>query len=245
MRAHIVLVLWFAAVCTGGAMAQERIDLPTRPGIIQPVLFTAVPSPAASVILFTGSSGVVAKTRGNFLLRVAGNFVAQNINVAIADAPSDHADGMGTPFRTSMAHATDVAAIIAFLKSRAPVPVWLVGTSRGSVSAANGAARIGPPRVAGVVLTSSVWEDGMLDVQLADIAVPVLVVHNRDDGCRVSPFGDAAGGMARMQHAPVKELIAVSGGIVRSAPCEALAPHGYYGIENQVVPGIIAWIKAH
>lgn len=245
MRVGIVLAFWVAMTFGGSAMAQERIELPTRAGITQPVLFTAAASPVASVILFPGGSGVVANVRNNFLLRVAGSFVAQDITVAVADAPSDHVNGMGPPFRSSTAHATDIAAIVAFLKSRAPVPVWLVGTSRGSISAADGAARIGPPRIAGVVLTSSVWEDGMLDVPLADITVPVLVVHNHDDGCRASPFGDTAGAMARIQRAPVKELIAVSGGMVRSGPCDAMAPHGYYGIESHVVPPIIAWIKAH
>lgn len=245
MRARIVLTLWLVTTFGCGAVAEERIEIPTRPGITQPVLFTAAPSPVASVILFPGGSGVVAIVRQNFLLRVADRFVARNINVAVADAPSDHASGMGPPFRSSNQHATDIAAIIAFLKSRAPVPVWLVGTSRGSISAANGAAHIGPPRVAGVVLTSSVWEGGMLDVPLGDIAVPVLLVHNHDDGCRNSPFGDTASAMARMQHAPIKDLIAVSGGSLRSGPCDALSPHGYYGIEDQVVPPIIAWIKAH
>jgi hypothetical protein len=37
----------------------------------------------------------------------------------------------------------------------------------------------------------------------------------------------------------------VSGGNSRSAACEAQSPHGYYGIEDQVVPLIGAWIKAH
>lgn len=245
MRRRIALVLFLVTALGGGAVAQERIELPTRPGITQPVLFTAAQSPVASVILFPGGSGVVANVRQNFLLRIANRFVVQNINVAVADVPSDHAEGLGTPFRTSKAHATDVIAIIAFLKSRAPAPVWLVGTSRGSISAANGAARIGAPHVAGVVLTSSVWRDGMFDVPLGDIGVPVLVVHNHDDGCRAAPFADTATAMARMQHAPMKELIAVSGGTVRSGPCDALAPHGYYGIEDQVVPPIIAWIKAH
>ena len=245
MCARMALTLWLAATLAGGAMAQERVELPTRPGITQPVLFTAAPSPVASVILFPGGSGVVANVRNNFLLRVAGRFVAQNINVAVADVPSDHTGGMGQPFREGNAHATDIAAIITFVRSRAPVPVWLVGTSRGSISAANGAARVGPPGVAGAVLTSSVWEGGMLDVPLGNIAVPVLVVHNHDDGCRESPFGDTAGAMVRMQHASIKELIAVTGGMLRSGPCEALSPHGYYGIEDQVVPPIIAWIKAH
>ena len=123
--------------------------------------------------------------------------------------------------------------------------MWLIGTSNGSVSAANGAARIGPPGVAGVVLTSSVWLGGMGGVALEQIRVPVLVVHNRDDGCRSSPFGDTAGAMARMVNARVKELLAMSGGALRSGPCDALSPHGYYGIEDQVVPAIIAWVKQH
>jgi len=48
-----------------------------------------------------------------------------------------------------------------------------------------------------------------------------------------------------MQQARGQELLAVSGGSLRSGPCDALSPHGYYGIEDQVVPPIIAWIKAH
>ncbi len=245
MRAIIALAVWLVAALGSGAVAQERIALATRPGVTQPVLFTAAPSAVASVILFPGGSGVVAEIRQNFLLRVADRFVAERINVAVADAPSDHASGMGRPFRVSDAHAKDIAAMVAFVKSRSPVPLWLVGTSRGSISAANGASHIGPPRIAGVVLTSSVWDDGVLDLPLGDITAPVLVVHNRDDGCRNSPFAATADAMSRMQRAPVKDLIAVSGGMVRSAPCEALSPHGYYGIEDQVVPPIIAWIKSH
>ena len=55
----------------------------------------------------------------------------------------------------------------------------------------------------------------------------------------------AAPGLDRLTAAPAKALIAVSGGTLRSAPCDALSPHGYYGIEGQVVPPIAAWIKAH
>jgi hypothetical protein len=245
MRRSAALIMFLLALLGGSASAQEQINLTTRPGITQPVYFTAARSPVASVILFPGGSGVVAAVRNNFLLRVAGQFSAQGINVAVADAPSVHAGGMPPPFRQSSEHATDIAGIIAMVKSRSPAPVWLVGTSRGSISAANGAATIGPPRVAGVVLTSSVWFNGMAGVALEQIKVPVLVVHNHDDGCRESPFGETAGAMARIQQARVKELLTVSGGSLRSGPCEALSPHGYYGIEDQVMPGIIAWIKAH
>jgi len=241
--AAIVTIL----VLIGGraAIAQERVDLPTRPGVTQPVYVTAVQAPKASVILFPGGSGVVAQVRNNFLLRVASRFVAQGMTVAVVDTPSDHPNGMGAQARATTDHVTDIAAVVAMLKNRSSTPVWLIGTSRGSISAANGAANIGPPRIAGVVLSSSVWEGGVASIALDQIKVPILVVHNHDDGCRESPFSDTEAMMGRMRQATVKELVAVSGGTSRSGPCDALSPHGYYGIEDQVVPPIIAWIKAH
>jgi hypothetical protein len=245
MRRSAVLIICLLALLAGSASAQEQINLTTRPGITQPVYFTPARSPAANVILFPGGSGVVSAVRNNFLLRVAERFAANGVNVAVADVPSDHGGGMPVQFRQSREHATDIAGIVAMLKSRSPAPVWLIGTSRGSISAANGAASIGPPRIAGVVLTSSVWFNGMAGVALEQIRVPVLVVHNHDDGCRESPFGETAGAMARLQQTRIKELLAVSGGSQRSGPCEALSPHGYYGIEDQVVPPIITWIKSH
>ncbi len=228
------------------ASAEERIELHTRPGIVQPIFFiAAAAAPTASVILFPGGSGVVAEVRENFLLRVNGAFAAQGIAVAIADAPSDHSSGMGPPFRASVQHAQDVAAIVAFLKSRAAVPVWAVGTSRGSISAANAAVRLGPAAIAGVVLTSSVWSGGMSAVPIATLAVPVFIVHNRSDGCSESPYPGASLALAQLTQAPAKELLTVSGGTSKSRPCDALSPHGYYGIEDQVVPPLIQWVKAH
>lgn len=244
---------WSAAVILAAillpaiaAEAGERIELPTRGQLVQPVEYVpAASAPVASVILFPGGNGVVAEVAKNFLLRVRGRFAEQGLAVAVADAPSDHAGGMGPPFRATAPHARDVAAIIAFLKGKAPVPVWLIGTSRGTISAANAAVRLGPSQVAGIVLTSTVWSGGLSAVPLAEIEVPTLVVHNRDDGCSESPYAGAQQAMPQLAHAPAKELILVSGGTSKSRPCDALSPHGYYQIENQVVPPIIQWIKAH
>ena len=227
------------------AAAQDRIDLPTRPGVIQPIYVTTAPNPAASVLLFPGDLGVVAKLRYNFLLRTEPDFVALGLTVAVVDAPSDQSNGMSDEFRMSAAHATDVAAVIATMRQRAEAQVWLVGTSRGTISAASLAVRLGPPRIAGVVLTSTVWQSAVSQVRLEDIRVPTLLVHNRNDGCVASPFGLAGYGLRRLSAAPAKELIAVSSSAQRSAPCDALSPHGYLGVEQQVVQLIAAWIKAH
>lgn len=227
------------------ARAQERIDVPTRAGVTETVLWTPLAKPTGTVVLFPGGSGVVSATRNNFLLRVAPRFTERGFNVAVVDAPSDQSNGMPWQFRASANHAKDIAAVVAMLKSRSAAPLWLIGTSNGSISAGNGAATLGSPSVAGVVLTSSVWARGMPQVAAERIGVPVLIVHNRDDGCLVSPFGETEAFKARLTAAKEVKFIPVSGGQSRSDPCQAMSPHGYLGIEDQVVPQIIAWIETH
>jgi len=46
-------------------------------------------------------------------------------------------------FRTSAAHAEDTKYVIAELRKMFDIPVWLIGTSMGTVSAANAAGEIG------------------------------------------------------------------------------------------------------
>ncbi len=243
-RRIIPLVAVLAAIAGRHAAAEISVNLSARPGVTQPILYAAAASPIASVILFPGGSGVIAEIQGNFLLRVRGEFVDQGISVAVIDAPSDRAHDTER-YRASPEAAADTAAVVAFLKQKVQAPVWLIGTSRGSVSAANGAARLGPSQVGGLILTSSVWDTGMRLVSLGSIAVPTMIVHNRDDGCNESPPSGAESALALLSNAPAKDLVLVSGGIPRGNPCGAMSAHGYYGIENQVVPVVIAWIKHH
>jgi pimeloyl-ACP methyl ester carboxylesterase len=226
-------------------MAQQRIELAAGAGITQPVYLHPASQPIASAVLFPGGSGAVGAVRNNFLLRVADAFAAAGVTAAVADTPSDRPNGMDRSFRATDRQATDTAAIVDFLRHRAPVPVWLIGTSNGTISAANAAFRLGPQRTAGLVLTSAVWDGGIRQVPLGEIRVPTLIVHNRRDGCVSSPFAQAEPALAALTAAPAKELIAVTSSAERSAPCEAKSPHGYLGIEDQVVGLIVAWIKTH
>ena len=126
--------------------------------------------------------------------------------------------------------------------------MWLVGTSRGTITAASVAARLGPGQVTGLVLTSTIWPDVLRLVSLDRIAVPALLLHNRDDAYRESPFGSTETGLAALSHAPVRQIIVVASVMSRSSPCETLSPHGYYGIEDRGGadcrrdPGAVSWL---
>jgi predicted alpha/beta-fold hydrolase len=65
---------------------------------------------------------------------------------AIVDAPSDQQGGWGMAdeFRLSEAHFTDMSAVVEEMQRRFPqLPLFLVGTSRGTVSVASLGARLG------------------------------------------------------------------------------------------------------
>lgn len=182
-----------------GRAADDTRTIPTRPGVTQAFLLVK-PSgpPVASVILFAGGNGLLALgsgrlgLAGNFLVRNRARFAGLGLLVAVVDAPSDHPTGLDG-FRTSAAHAEDIRAVIAALKQEAPVPVWLVGTSMGTVSAANGAARLTTGAPDGLVLTSTVTRVGRQrietvgDVRLDAVRVPTLIVHHKNDACRPHP----------------------------------------------------------
>lgn len=254
-----MLVLGVAAIAGAACAQEERVTIPTRPGVSELVLVTpSATTPVASVILFTGGDGVLFARDGaghlnlkggNFLIRSRQKFAAAGFLVASVDVPSDQPNGIAG-FRTTEEHAQDIAAIIAYLRGRTRGPVWLIGTSMGTISASSVAARLKSGGPDGLVLTSSiVMQTRMIAplqavVAVDQIAVPVLFVHNKDDACLLTPFSAVAPVMERFSHAPRKELIAVSGGDPpRSDPCEAFSRHGYIGIEDQVVDSIARWIK--
>lgn len=257
MRIAVVAVaLVMAVLAARPAAAQELVRLPTRPGVVQP--FWVLPpagAPVASVILFTGGNGVLGSQRDgrlkgrNFLVRSRDKFVAQGFLVAVVDVPSDHLQGLDG-FRATAEHARDIAAVIADLRRRAPAPVWLVGTSMGTISAANAAARLKEGGPDGLVLTSSIVASNQrvaaipAVVDVAAITVPTIFVHNREDACPLCPFALVEPLMARFTHAPRRPLIAVTGGEPpRTAPCGPLSRHGYLGIEDQVVTALGRAIK--
>jgi pimeloyl-ACP methyl ester carboxylesterase len=212
----------------------------------------------ASVILFAGGDGHLALTaagprqlEGNFLVRTRLRWAREGFLVAVLDTPSDRARGLWN-FRTTKEHAADVKQAIAAMREIANVPVWLVGTSMGTLSAANAAGRITEGGPDGIVLTSSVTETSKLSYEtvrhggLEDIRVPTLVAHHKGDTCRASPYSGAESIMKALKRAPVKELMTFEGGSPPiSEPCEAKAAHGYLGLEPQVVSAIAAWIRAH
>jgi dienelactone hydrolase len=241
------------------AQTLERIvDIPTRPGVTQRFVYLAPENPIASVILFAGGHGglqILPNGRfkwgaQNFLVRTRQLFARNGLSVAVVDAPSDRqaAPFLGG-FRQTQEHVADIKAVIAWLKQQANVPVWLVGTSMGTLSAAFIATQVGPGDGGpdGLVLTSTILSldrgRPVPSMPLQKIAIPVLVVHHEKDGCKYCAYAQIPTVMEKLSSAPKKELLTFKGGENRGDPCEALAYHGFNGLEKDVVARIAEWIR--
>jgi len=243
----VALLLPFGTPC-----AEDIITLPTRGGVTQSYLLTVPASGKAQVvaILFPGGAGKTdleretarKPDRGNFLVRTRQLFAGQGVAAAVMDAPSDQPAGMDDQFRLGEAHTQDIEKVVADVKKRFPgLPVFLIGTSRGTVSAASAGKRLGK-EIDGVVLTSTVFlankrQQGLSNFDYAAIPSPLLFVHHVNDGCSVTPYASAKRLAERFP------LVSVSGGLPpQSEPCEAMSAHGYIGKEAETVEAIAKWM---
>jgi hypothetical protein len=251
--------LMASVVSIGHAQVSHRVvDIPTRTGVTQRFVLLTPRQPGAAVILFAGGhgglqilpTGAFKWGEGNFLVRSRQLFAEQNLMVAVIDAPSDRqSPPYLSGFRQTREHVTDIKAVIAWLREQAKVSVWLVGTSRGTQSAAFAATQLtGPEGPDGLVLTSTILKDKrerpVPDMDLGKLKIPVLVIHHEYDGCGNCAFMDLPRLMERLGQLPRKELLAFKGGENRGNPCEAFAYHGFNGIEREVVAKTARWILA-
>jgi hypothetical protein len=204
------------------AVADETVDVGgSRAVLIKPK------APRGSVILLPGGNGAIrADNQGgihgltlNQLVRTRHAYAARGLAVLVADAGTD------------LASAVDYMAAI-------KRPVTVIGTSRGTLRAAQGIARGAKPDA--LVLTSGFLsrESGSGESVMAILGSPAslprtLIIHHGADSCRatlpagVEPFIKWSGGRARVSW--------LSGGAENGDPCEAGGHHGFNGLDGQVV----------
>ena len=229
-RHHWIGLLGAAAILfglvSGSAFADETVSIGgSRAVLIKPK------APRASVILLPGGNGAINAgdngdingLKGNQLVRTRHAYAARGLAVLVVDA--------GTPLDGAVQYMAAIKR-----------PVTVIGTSRGTLRAAEGIARGARPDA--LVLTSGFLsaESGSGQNVMSILGSPAslprtLVIHHSQDSCRatlpagVEPFVKWSAGRAR--------AVWVSGGANDGDPCEAWGHHGFNGLDGQVV-GIAA-----
>jgi len=211
-----------AAFALAPALADESVTIGgSRAVLIKPS------APRGGVILLPGGDGAIRAgdngdingLRGNQLVRTRHAYAARGLAVLVADAGTD------------LKSAVDYMAAI-------KRPVTVIGTSRGTLRAAEGIARGARPDA--LVLTSGFLSpdsgsgSNVMSILGSPAALPrTLVIHHRQDSCRatlpagVDPFIKWSAGRARVSW--------LTGGVEEGDPCQARGHHGFNGLDGQVV----------
>lgn len=230
----------------------EMLQVPTGRGDTVPVYWDKVEGATATVFLFNGGNGFVpfnkaGMPRGqNFLLKSYPLFATKQVNVVVVGTREAVAQ-MPDEYRFNE-HPADIRAIAKVIKEKSDAPIWLVGTSRGTVSVVAAASGDTEKLYAGIVLTSSFVEPKnpytVVRQNVDNVKVPVLVYHHSGDGCRAAKPSDAEWAAKRFSSASVKSFVTVSGGdeVASGDPCSS-GHHTFIGMEEKAVSDIVSWIN--
>jgi len=259
MNALRIFALLTALLLNGMLCAQELLAgevqrVATREGVSVPIYTYWRKDAVATVVLFSGGGGGYGQigedgwpNGGNFLIRTGKHWADYPLNIVMIGRPTDGIDLSLGGVRTGEKHAADNVAIFRAIKLKSQLPIWLVGTSMGTISAAAAAIQDNENLVSGVVLTSSIVAykipGAVPTQQLEKIRVPVLVFHHQGDACSACRPYEAKNIDGKLKNAPIKKTIFVSGGSGAAGdPCEPMHYHGFVGMRDEAVDLVATWI---
>ena len=222
MILRVCLALMLSAPVIGAAFADETVTIGgSRAALIRPahVRASVILLPGGDGAINVGDHGDIHGLLGNQLVRTRNAYAARGLAVLVAD------------YGTDLKAAVDYMAAI-------KRPVTVIGTSRGTLRAAEGIARGARPDAlvltSGFLSSESGSSSNVVSILGSPAALPrTLVVHHTSDGCKftlpagVDPFIKWAGGRARVKW--------LSGGAEEGDACEARGHHGFNGLDGQVV----------
>jgi alpha-beta hydrolase superfamily lysophospholipase len=211
-----------------------------------------VKDPKWVVVLYPGGLGGLGvrdsgpKSRDNFVIRSAHHWLDYGYGVVMVDTPSDHKDGVSYALRMTDAAFKDTQAVVQAARLQFPgAKVALVATSAGTLTVGNALVRDSGAADA-FILTSSVMAHGsggnpIIGDLNAKPGSPVLVVSNKDDRCPLTP----AYSSKRWAEKNKADYIEVEADNSRGDQCGPFSPHGFLGIETQVLEDMHAWLLGH
>lgn len=224
----------------------------------------------AALVLLAGDTGYLnlddegcaRKLKGNTRVRNQKSLRQVGFATAVVDAPSDRQgkDGLGG-FRIEEDHAKDLSLVIADLQKRTGLQVYVIGSSRGTISAANAASCLSSQNAANATMLMSLLtlgRDGafkpwvahsVFDLPLANITKPLSVVVHVDDKCPRTPSG-LGEKIVKKSTATHATILALKGGPENSMrarglkACAGKTPHGFVGQDEYVVRIISEFVAA-
>lgn len=256
MKKFISMVTVLVSCNLFAAEQWTTLESSSRNGSI-PIFSIDSDDATATVVLVPGGSFVIgnkAPDTGrpdgiNFLVRTAGQFSSEKFNVVLMGKPEKGGDMRSISIRQSGHHGSDVMQVANFAKEFKK-PVWLVGTSLGSISVANTALLDKRSVISGVVLSSAVYRtkqrEGLLSMNLNDLKIPILIsAHEKDECPDTNPamIGELKGQLPSSKN--VQVALIANGNAPTGNVCGPNHWHGFINAELETVQSVAQFIRAN
>ena len=208
-----------------------------------------IKSPKAFLLFFPGGTGrlkkksVSKRLSNNLLMRVYNKFASLGYHVVVFGTKTN-LNSYNDAYRISDSHKKDFE-IINNLFNKNKLPIFLVGVSRGVISAAHIWSKSRKEKISGLILISSVISNPVFkNVNFQNYNSPILFIHHKKDRCHSSLYKDAWLFFKGLKNHQEIEFKSFEGGKKsKSKPCKALSAHGFYGVEDEAVSTINKWMN--
>ena len=232
-RLRALLIVLSVMVAPAAHAADQAIVLTRDADLYRALLTKPKGAPKASIILFPGgqgqlhigADGSLEAGQNNQLVRTRDAYAARGFAVMTLDLYTDRA-----------------AALAYMMKLKRPVV--FVATSRGTLRAAEAIKQGIKPD--GLVFTAGMIDPNLRTDNVASVLgspvslPPTLVVHHRQDACRVTlPSG--VDPFVAWSSGKVRKVVWLDGGISTGDPCQARSYHGFNGIDGAVVSAVASF----
>jgi hypothetical protein len=221
----VAAMVWVVAAAVGATATAAAEEVVSVGGGL--ALLNRPASARAGVILIPGGNGALG-------VRADGSFTGLHGNQLVRTRKSYMAYGIAT---LTIDQGVDVATAVTYMRQIARTVV-VVGTSRGTLRVPASLSA----RPDGIVLTSGFLDNVRSSIGSPAALPPTLVVHHREDGCSattpaaVDPFKAWGGAKVRVTW--------MNGGANAGNPCEAMAHHGFSGLDGRLVATVAQFTRS-
>jgi hypothetical protein len=184
-------------------------------------------SPRASIILIPGGDGRLGVRPDGSFSGLAGNQLVRTRKAYLAHGIATLTIDQGVSLPAAIAYMRKVAS-----------PVVVVATSRGTLRVPG--ALSGKPN--GIVLTAGFLSEVQSQVGSAGALPRTLIVHHKQDGCRLTP-PSAVAPFKAWGGAKVS-VVWMAGGRDTGNPCLGRSYHGFNGLDGRVVSTVASFALA-
>jgi len=190
-------------------------------------------SPRYVLILMPGGAGTLnphINNEGKLQFGFAGNFLIRSRN--------QFCDSQFTTASTNSTESPErMGALVNDLQTRFPnAKICMVGTSRSTYSTM-GLAEKFDGKIDCIIHTASMNQIARFDTR--KFKSRHLMVHHKNDPCHLTTYASTQSNHERY----ITPLITMEGGSSTGDACQAFSFHGFYGIEQQTIDQIKAWIR--